>query len=74
MQDEATAIGATFASQDGSPKASGDAGTLVVVEIADYRYLSAGSRVALGVMTGNAFIKSRVQFVDLSSGSHRVPG
>jgi hypothetical protein len=69
MQDEATTIGATFVAQDGTPKATGDAGTLIVVEIADYRYLSAGSRVAFGVMTGNAFVKSKVKFIDLSTGS-----
>jgi hypothetical protein len=69
MQDEATAIGATFAAQDGTPKSTGQVGTLVVVDIDDFRYLSTGARIAFGMMTGNAFIKAKVQFLDLATGS-----
>lgn len=28
-------------------------GTLVVVDVEDYRYVSTGARIAFGVMTGN---------------------
>jgi hypothetical protein len=69
MQDEATEIGAAFVSQDGPAKWTGQAGTLVLVNIDDFRYLSTGMRIAFGIMTGNAFITAHVQFLDLSTGS-----
>lgn len=71
MKSEAAGVGATFTPQEGDPKPTGDSGTLVVVDIADYRYLSPGARYGLGVMTGNAFIKSRVQYRDLATGEER---
>ena len=69
MKDQATGIGASFVPQEGDPKPTGQAGTLVVVDIMDYRYLSAGARIAFGMMTGNAYIKSTVQFRDLATGN-----
>jgi hypothetical protein len=69
MKNEAGGIGAKFVAQEGDAKATGEPGTLVVVDIADYRYLSSGARYGLGVMTGNAFIKAKVQFRDLASGN-----
>ena len=69
MKSEAAGIGATFADQEGEPKPTGAAGTLVVVDVADYRYLSPGARYGFGIMTGNAFIKSKVQFRDLAAGA-----
>jgi len=68
MKNEATGIGATFASQEGEPKPTGAPGTLVVVNVADYRYLSPGARYGFGILTGNAFIKSKVQIRDLAAG------
>lgn len=68
MKSEAAGVGASFAQQEGDPKPTGEAGTLVVVDVADYRYLSPGARYGFGVMTGNAFIKSKVQFRDLVTG------
>jgi len=69
MQDEANAIGAAFVSQNGAPLWTGQPGTLVLVNIDDFRYLSEGMRVAFGMMTGNAFITAKVQFLDLATGS-----
>lgn len=69
MGSAAKAIGAEFAPQEGEPKPTGDPGILVIVRVADYRYISPGSRFVLGVMTGNAFVDSSVQFVDLKTGS-----
>jgi hypothetical protein len=68
MKAEATGIGASFADQDGEAKPTGTPGTLVVVDVADYRYLSPGARYGFGIMTGNAFIKSKVQIRDLAAG------
>jgi hypothetical protein len=69
---ESAAVGAVFSMQDGQPKATGDAGALVVVDVADYRYVSTGARIMLGVMTGNAFINAQVTFRDLKSGDVRA--
>ena len=69
MKAQAAAIGVVFASQEGEAKPTGEAGTLVVVQIADYRYVSPGARYGFGVMTGNAFINATVYFRDLSTGT-----
>jgi hypothetical protein len=54
--------------QYGTPRPTGAEGVLVVVNVIDYRYVSIGARVMLGVMTGNAFINSQVGFHDLKTG------
>jgi len=59
---------AQFSMQDGVPQPTGSEGTLVVVNIVDYRYVSIGARVMLGIMTGNAFINAQVGFRDLKTG------
>lgn len=69
---DAAAAGAIFSMQEGEPKPTGDAGTLVVVNVADYRYISTGARIMLGVMTGNAYINAQVTFRDLKSGDVRA--
>jgi len=69
---EFTAVGAIFSMQDGEPKPTGDTGTLVVVNVADYRYVSTGTRIMFGVMTGNAFINAQVTLRDLKSGDVRA--
>jgi hypothetical protein len=68
---EFAAAGAVFSMQDGEPKPTGNAGTLVVVDVVDYRYISTGARIMLGVMTGNAYINAQVTFRDLQSGDVR---
>lgn len=65
---EATQAGVTLEFQDGQPKPTGKAGTLVVVHLNDYRYLSPGARYGFGVMTGNAYLDSKVTFLNLQSG------
>jgi hypothetical protein len=67
-RDEFHEAGAEFLMQDGSPHPTGSGGTLVAVNIVDYRYVSIGARVMLGIMTGNAFINSQVAFRDLKTG------
>jgi hypothetical protein len=71
-RQETVAVGAVFLMQEGDAKPTGDAGTLVVVDVADYRYISTGARIMLGVMTGNAYINARVTFRDLKSGEVRA--
>jgi hypothetical protein len=65
---EAAAVGDALSFQQGEPRPTGDAGTLVVVDVADYRYVSTGARFMGGIMTGNAYIKAHVTFRDLRTG------
>jgi hypothetical protein len=65
---EASAVGAAFSTQESEPKPTGDPGTLVVVDVADYHFVSANARKMFGAMTGNAFINAQVAFQDLKSG------
>ena len=65
--------GAVFAMQeDYAQPAGGASGTLVVVNVVDYRYISTGARIMFGIMTGNAYINAEVTFRDLASGEVRV--
>jgi hypothetical protein len=68
FKEDTAATGASFASQEGEPKPTGEAGTLLVIDVADFRYLSAGMRYGFGIMTGNAFVNARVSFRDLKTG------
>lgn len=68
MKEETAAIGAGFAAQEGDPKSTGEPGTLLVVDVADFRLLSAAARYGLGIMIGNAFVVARVSFRDLKTG------
>jgi len=69
---ESAAAGDTFTMQDSDPTPTGEDGTLVVVEVVDYRYISTGTRIMFGVMTGNAYINAHVTFRDLKSGDVRA--
>lgn len=69
MAAAASARGAAFSVQEGSPRPTGEAGTLVVVDVADYRYLSTGARIGLGAFSGNAYVDSTVRFLDLRTGA-----
>lgn len=68
MKAATRAVGATFGVQEGDPKPASDSGTLVVVHVKDYRYISPGARYGFGVFTGNAYVDSNVEFLDLKSG------
>jgi hypothetical protein len=69
MAAAAKAKGASFGSQDGPPHPASEAGTLVVVDVKDCRYLTSGARIGFGVMTGNAYVDANVRFMDLQSGT-----
>jgi hypothetical protein len=68
LKEDAVTLGAPFSAQEGEPKSTGEAGTLLVVDVADFRYLSTGMRYGFGVMTGNAFVQAKVSFRDLKTG------
>jgi len=66
--EQARAAGVAFEMQDGSPRPSGEDGTLLHVYINEYRFLRPGTRYGLGVMSGNAYIKSKLTFSSLKTG------
>lgn len=65
----AASRGARFAAQEGAPRGTREPGTLVTVDVNDYRYLTPGARFGFGVMTGNAYIDTKVRFADLRTGA-----
>jgi len=71
-KQESAATGAAFLMQEGDPKPTGEPGTLVVVDVVDYHYVSTGARIAFGIMTGNAYINAKVTFRDLQTGDVRA--
>ncbi len=68
MKEEADAVGASFTAQEGAPQPSGAPGTLLAINITDFRYISTGARYGFGVMTGNAFVNADVSYRDLKTG------
>ncbi len=69
MAAAAAARHASFSAQEGDPRPTGEPGTLVVVQVDDYRYLTPAARFGFGIMTGNAYIDSRVRMLDLENGT-----
>jgi hypothetical protein len=67
-KEQAATRGVDFAMQEGDAKPSGDAGTLVIVKVNDYKHVGIGARIMFGVMTGNAYIDAQVEFRDLATG------
>ena len=65
MTGAAAAAGIPFTYYSTDPQPQSDSGTLVVVQVNDYRYLSAMTRFLLGVMAGNAFIDAEVSYYEL---------
>jgi hypothetical protein len=68
LQEEAGAVGASVSTQEGEAKPTGASGTLLAVNVADFRYVSTGARIGFGIMTGNAFVNAQVSFRDLNTG------
>jgi hypothetical protein len=69
VSEQAQAKGLRFATQEGEPKPTGEAGTLMIVKVHDYRHVGIGARVAFGIFTGNAFIDASVELQDLGTGT-----
>jgi hypothetical protein len=69
MKTATESAGLGFVYQDGEGKPDGEAGTLVLVHINDYRYLSAGARWAWGIFVANAYVDATVKFIDAKSGA-----
>ncbi|MEJ8810301.1 hypothetical protein WKW77_04430 [Variovorax ureilyticus] len=65
MKEATTAAGMTLVPMDAAMAPNAEATTLVTVNIKDYRYVTRGSRIAVGMMTGNAWIDADVSFSEL---------
>ena len=61
--------GVAYSFVETAPQATGEDGTIVLVDVADYRNVSIGARIFLGVMTGNAYIEAQARFSSLRDGS-----
>jgi hypothetical protein len=60
-------ISCTFV--DAAPAPSSEEGTLLMVNMADYRMVGIGMRILFGVMTGNAYMDAKVGYLNLRDGS-----
>lgn len=67
-KEEATTAGMQIEFQDGAARPTGEPGTLLAMYVNDFRYISTGMRIGIGVMSGNAFIDANTRFQDLKSG------
>lgn len=63
IASQAQGIGYTWA-QDATANST-DPGTLVTVTVNDYRFVSQGARLGLGIMIGNAFVDADALFSEL---------
>lgn len=68
FQEQTKAAGIQFEWQDGAPRPMAQNGTLLVVNVNDYRFVGVGARVMFGIMTGNAYIDAQLHFKDLNDG------
>jgi hypothetical protein len=66
--DHAKEAGVEFDVQKGEARPTGETGTLLRVYVNDYRLVGIGSRIFLGVMTGNAYIDAKATYTDLNDG------
>jgi hypothetical protein len=57
--------GITSTYWDTDQAATTETGTLVVINVNDYRYLSPGARYGFGIMTGNAYMDADASFYEL---------
>jgi hypothetical protein len=64
--DHAKEAGVSFEVQKGDAHSIGEAGTLLHVYVNDYRMIGIGARIMLGVMTGNAYIDAKADYMDLN--------
>lgn len=67
--EQAQAAGLPFEMQDVPSKPAGQAGTLLTVDVKDYRFMRPGTRYAVGALAGNAYIESTLTFSDLATGA-----
>ena len=67
--DHAKQAGVTFSLVDVPPATGTEDGTLLTVNVADYRIVTIGMRIMFGIMTGNAYIDAKISFTSLRDGT-----
>jgi hypothetical protein len=68
FSDHAKIAGVSFDVQKGDARSMNEAGTLLQVYVNDYRMVGIGSRIAFGIMTGNAYIDAKGTYTNLDDG------
>ena len=68
-QEEAKSAGLQLDFQEGAASPVGEPGTLLALYVNDFRYISTGMRLGIGIMSGNAFIYANTKFLDLQTGA-----
>lgn len=68
-QEEARSAGLQLEFQDGTARPTVEPGTLLALYVNDFRYISTGMRLGIGIMSGNAFIDANTKFLDLQTGT-----
>lgn len=68
LQSEASTAGYALKEQAGAVRLGGEPGTILLVDVSNFRYLTPAMRYGLGVMSGNAWVDAEVSFLDLQSG------
>lgn len=67
--DHAKQASVAYSFSDAEPSPTGEDGTILLVDVSDYRIVGIGARILFGVMTGNAFIDAKVKFSSLRDGA-----
>ena len=67
--EHAKQSGIAFSFVDTEPKPTGEDGTILYVDVADYRIVGIGAKIFFGVMTGNAYIEAKVRYTSLRDGA-----
>lgn len=68
MQRQAVVAGMKYSEQVGETRLTQEPAILVRINVTNFRYLTTGERVNLGVMVGNAWVNSEVQYLDGQTG------
>jgi len=68
MQRQAGAANVHYSEQVGDAHLTQTPATLVRINVTNFRYVTAGERINLGVMVGNAWVNSQVQYLDGQTG------
>lgn len=68
FSEHAKAAGIDFSFVEGELQPQGQDGTMLLVNVADYRLVGIGARIMFGIMTGNAYIDAKIRFVSLRDG------
>ncbi len=69
LGEHAKAAGVAFSFVEGDVAPRAEDGTVIRVDVADYRIVGIGMRIMFGIMTGNAYIDAKVKYLNLRDGT-----